>query len=190
MKKIEKIVIFDFDMTVTNVNTPYYIFQSWAKQSFVNKMIFFCFNILQKIIFINKFQRITEYLLVPLIEDQDLVRIANQIILDDKILNTLSLNRIKKYKRNKIKIFVVTAAPNKVIKPICDMLYIDTVIGSEIRFGLTIKDLQGKKKHIYKKIIEKSFFIQSIYSDQLCDLSPLAKKNFLVGSHSIKLQNK
>lgn len=170
-KNEDFVVIFDLDRTIVELDTPSYLFRIWSKDYRWAKLI----EKLRANLPISRLRRRLEYWYINLIpihtientfNNQEIKRISNQNI----------LSRINRYKKLKIKVIIVTAAPKQIAEAIAKALGIES-ISSKVKGILISHDLQGNKINTYKEVTARTI---TIYSDQEIDFSKNSRKNYLV----------
>ena len=187
MNNSNHVIIFDLDETLTIGNLPVIITELWIGENKVKLYVNNIYNIIVSKLMVWPFKRMFEYGILSFIKYDFMANSMENIFKNN--INYNAVKRLKKYKILGFRVIIVTAGPRTTSCAFASYLGVE-YISSEVKFGIIISDLLGKKEKIYKAIQSEGAVIRSIYSDSVLDFSKLSKNNLLVGRSSISIYKK
>ncbi|MDG0835889.1 haloacid dehalogenase-like hydrolase [Roseateles saccharophilus] len=179
-------VVFDVDKTLVFGDLHSIIIKLWLKKNRRYAALHEFTQLLHAAASLPFLKRKIEYLFTALIPAADIHPIIKDVLTDDSIANKKLLRRIVKYKKAGAQVFLVSAAPERIINILAKFLQVEAIASKTIT-GVLIRDYLAKKSKAYNLLLSKGLVIRTIYSDSELDFSQKSK-NFLIDHHSMVLK--
>ncbi|MCV2369879.1 haloacid dehalogenase-like hydrolase [Roseateles oligotrophus] len=183
----DNVVVFDVDKTLVFGDLHDIVIRSWLQENARYKIIHKLAKFFYAVALVPPIRRKIEYLFTAFIPAADIDRIIRYLLTDASLANKQLLRRIGKYKVSGANVFLVSAAPEKLIAILARVLLVES-ISSKTVCGILIRDYLAKKSKAYKSLTTRGMVIRTIYSDSTLDFLDKAK-NILIDGHSITTKN-
>lgn len=180
------VIVFDLDRTLVRDDLHVLILESWCARRWYRSVAGRAFSRLHRSIPVAYLRRKFEYLLVHLVDSRFVRQESTRITSDARLANDRLLRRLRRYRRSRFEVVLVTAAPERIVREFAALIGVE-VVGSQTFLGCLTFDLLGKKTQIYERLELEGRKVVTIYSDSRLDFWEKARRNVLVDATGLRI---